>query len=296
MTSLSPDARRIVEAARAVDGPNSADRARIRRALFSRAGIGVAAVAAQTAATAQASAGGAMAGASALGGAASGANVIAGSTALLGVKVVAAVVAMSAVGAGAGYWRYGVSQDRRTSSSATAPVVYERLHAPPQASRPSGVAGAPSMDVAVDIGGPSETAGTGTATAQGDDRPGSAATPPTSLPTSVQAAGPEAAIAAPASREPLTRPSSVAEETSLLRSANDALRSADAALALTWLDRYARRYPRGLLAEEYAATHAVALCAAGRFDEGIAEAETFVKQYPRSPLQGRVRSSCSTGP
>ncbi len=296
MTSLGKEAKKIVEAGRAVDGPTPADRARIRRAVFSQAGIGVAAVAAQAVATSQAAASGIGAGAGALGGAAASANVLAGGAVLAGAKVVMAVVAIGAVGVGAGYWRYGVtSPERRVAPSAAAPSAPAQPPNPPRMERATVRAQGNLPNSPLPPNGTSTAVSAPTA----PPRAGPYRAPLDGMPAALTPVGRASVSGVPVASspsEPPARPSSVVEETALLRAANDALRSADSSSALMWLERYVRRYPHGLLGEEYAAAHAVALCAAGRLDEGIAEAETFVKDYPRSPLQGRVRSSCSTGP
>jgi hypothetical protein len=68
------------------------------------------------------------------------------------------------------------------------------------------------------------------------------------------------------------------------------LRAGDAAGALAALDGLARRFPRSVLAQERALLRVEALAGAGRRGEARAEAEAFVRAYPKSPFEGRVRA------
>jgi hypothetical protein len=82
------------------------------------------------------------------------------------------------------------------------------------------------------------------------------------------------------------------EEVALLRAARRALDGRDAAGALRLLDRYARTYPNGTMAEESLATRALTLCALGR----VAAARDVVRHLeavaPRSPQLAGLRASC----
>jgi hypothetical protein len=82
------------------------------------------------------------------------------------------------------------------------------------------------------------------------------------------------------------------EEVALLRAARRSLDGGDAAGALGLLDRYARTYPNGTMAEEALATRALTLCALGR----VAAARDVVRHLeavaPRSPQLARLRASC----
>ena len=82
-------------------------------------------------------------------------------------------------------------------------------------------------------------------------------------------------------------------ETAEIRHAHDALRAGKPSEALEALAVYAQKHPRGILKEEAAATSVFALCAADRVDEARKQALTFLEAWPRSPLVGRVKSSCA---
>ena len=84
----------------------------------------------------------------------------------------------------------------------------------------------------------------------------------------------------------------VAGEIALLNQAQRALASGQANTALQLLDRHAREFPRGSLAEERAAARIIALCALGRVTAARAETAEFVRQSPESPLVERVRAAC----
>lgn len=91
---------------------------------------------------------------------------------------------------------------------------------------------------------------------------------------------------------PATPAEALAEETRLLREANAATRAGDTARARALLDEHARRFPRGVLAEERDAERVLSLCAAGRTDEARAAAARFLATHPHSTLGARVRASC----
>jgi hypothetical protein len=82
------------------------------------------------------------------------------------------------------------------------------------------------------------------------------------------------------------------QETLALRQAQQALREKDPEQALRLLDEQDRRFQAGLLPQERAAARIFALCQASRVDEARAQSTRFERQWPRSPLLGRVRSAC----
>jgi outer membrane protein assembly factor BamD (BamD/ComL family) len=71
-----------------------------------------------------------------------------------------------------------------------------------------------------------------------------------------------------------------------------ALRSGQAATALTKLESYDRRFPTGMLRAEADAARVFALCGAGRVDKARATAARFVQRYPSSPAAARVQGAC----
>jgi hypothetical protein len=83
-------------------------------------------------------------------------------------------------------------------------------------------------------------------------------------------------------------------ETAALRSAQRAIRSGDPARALALIREQDATYRGGALGQERAAARIFALCDLGRTEEARAEARRFARQWPRSPLLGRVQSgSCA---
>ncbi|HEX5656990.1 MAG TPA: hypothetical protein VFX59_07330 [Polyangiales bacterium] len=86
--------------------------------------------------------------------------------------------------------------------------------------------------------------------------------------------------------------SSPSPELALIRAALTSLRDRDSAQALRLLDEHAARYPRGAFSTERRALHVVALCAAGRHEEGSRERAQFLESFGESPIAARVRSAC----
>jgi hypothetical protein len=71
------------------------------------------------------------------------------------------------------------------------------------------------------------------------------------------------------------------------------LRDRDANRALALLDEHAARFPSGSFATERRGLHVVALCAAGRLDDGRREQAAFLKSAGSSPIAARVRGACT---
>jgi hypothetical protein len=86
--------------------------------------------------------------------------------------------------------------------------------------------------------------------------------------------------------------SSLHEEALLVREANAALESGDAARSLALAEEHARRFPNGALLPEGSAVHILALCQAGQLDQARTETGAFLLAHPEGPLSMRVRSSC----
>jgi hypothetical protein len=82
------------------------------------------------------------------------------------------------------------------------------------------------------------------------------------------------------------------EEAALLAEVQGALRSGNAAAALSKLESYDRRFPTGMLRAEADAARVFALCGAGRVDKARAAATRFVQRYPSSPAAARVQAAC----
>jgi RNA polymerase sigma-70 factor (ECF subfamily) len=103
-------------------------------------------------------------------------------------------------------------------------------------------------------------------------------------------------IAAPQRSSEPARDDTLGAEIELMHKAQVASREGQPAKALALLDRHAALYPRGVLAQERAATRVVVLCALGRTTEARAAAAQFERAAPKSPLLARVKASCAGGP
>lgn len=84
--------------------------------------------------------------------------------------------------------------------------------------------------------------------------------------------------------------SAIAEESRLIGDARLALRANDASTALSLLERAERRFPRGILTQERSALFVEALARAGRRDDAVARARSFLNAFPTSPHASRVRA------
>jgi TolA-binding protein len=98
-------------------------------------------------------------------------------------------------------------------------------------------------------------------------------------------------VAAPAAT---SHASSLAEETTLLRAAHDAIAAGDPARALRLLDEHAARFPNSALEPERSAERVFAYCAAQDTAYARAAASSFLAAHPTGPLAMRVRSSCGS--
>jgi RNA polymerase sigma-70 factor (ECF subfamily) len=111
--------------------------------------------------------------------------------------------------------------------------------------------------------------------------------------TAVGATAPApAALDQPAPTPEPAGPATVAAEAELLRRADAARKAGDASRALDLLDEHRARFPTGILVQEREAERVVVLCALGRNGDARAAATAFLRDWPHSPLAGRVRSSC----
>ena len=92
-----------------------------------------------------------------------------------------------------------------------------------------------------------------------------------------------------------TRPVRQGDETydaelPLMRNAHNAYASHEFANALVLVSEHARRFPRGLLAEEREALRVRCLLAAGRVTEAQRAATDFARRFPRSVLVPRIQA------
>lgn len=112
--------------------------------------------------------------------------------------------------------------------------------------------------------------------------------PPTEEATGAVAAAPAVAPAAPAASGGRAKDRLAAEVALLSRATRD-LRAGRPAEALKALDEYRRKFPKGLLKDEYGAASAQALCALERFGQAYA----ILGELPPSPLVVRAKQFCA---
>jgi hypothetical protein len=89
--------------------------------------------------------------------------------------------------------------------------------------------------------------------------------------------------------ESRARTVSLTEETEAVDAARSALARGEARSALSALDSYARKYPRGRLALEAEVLRIDALDKSGQRESAKRRAETFLRNHPKSVLASRVR-------
>ncbi len=87
-------------------------------------------------------------------------------------------------------------------------------------------------------------------------------------------------------------PQPIDDELAWLGAAQDALRKRQPTRALQLVQEHAFRYPRGALAPERTAVHALALCALSRKEAARAVLADLERRAPSSPLLDRVRRNC----
>jgi outer membrane protein assembly factor BamD (BamD/ComL family) len=107
-------------------------------------------------------------------------------------------------------------------------------------------------------------------------------------------------VQAPPSSEvppkPEARGGSLLSERAILDRARKNLLSGEPSAALEDVERHAKRYPRGDLAEEREALRVEALVAAERYDEARLAAARFRATYPWSMLGAAVKGAVQTIP
>lgn len=266
--SLSPEARSLIEAARRESaGPSEASRARMRRKVLSAAGAGALASAASSTA------------------AAAGAAGKLGFFASLGLpsKIGLALLATgAALGGAQAVWSEAAPEAPPAALVATTSTdAFEQ--------QPASVA-APAPELAVPIIEPS---------VEPEPAPSAEPAAAPAQPTSTAPAnhGRRAARSAPSevssqSTPPVSEADALRDELALIGAAQSSLGAGRNDAALASLDEHARRFPSGALSLERRALRALALCAAGRRDEGRVEAEAFALRAAGSPLADRVASAC----
>ncbi len=115
-------------------------------------------------------------------------------------------------------------------------------------------------------------------------------TPGTPALEDAPAAKPVSPSARPASAPTTVTAETLAEETRLLRDADQALRAGNAQHALALLDEHASRYPRGALAPERNAERLIARCKLGQIEAKAAQA--YLTTHANSAFAPRIRDAC----
>lgn len=263
---LGEGARNILLAARPHEGLGADRKERLRGRVMAAVVAGTAVGAAAGAAKAAEIAGGAAAGANA----GVGASVGAGAVKIAGLSVFAKIgIGLAAVTIGVG----GVMWSRVKDDAArpVAPVAADSAVA-------SSTGAAPEPKVPSSE--PSATNETASAPAPlATDKP---VAPKTSAP----------AEARPSAEPSAEAVDSLQEETKMLAAAHAELSRGNAAAALVILDQHAAKFPRGTLAPERRATRAMALCKAGRTDEGRRELEALYGGGSKSPMAQKIDRAC----
>lgn len=82
------------------------------------------------------------------------------------------------------------------------------------------------------------------------------------------------------------------QELELVRAALTALRDAEPARAMQFLESHAQQFPHGSMVRERLGLRVVSLCALGQGESGRKEQAAFLKLDSSSPLAKRVRAAC----
>jgi hypothetical protein len=258
MSDLRPETRALLQAGRGGEEPSQRDYLRNRRALTRRLGAGAMIASVGVAATSGAAAAGGA-------GAAGGTGVL--THALLSFVVGGAVAGSAVVGA---VWMHDADRP--------VPAVVSTAHLPP----PPRAADVRALPQRSEPPGPATVVES--PAVENLAPPPSQPEPRAPLPSRPSHASPP--VQAPAAP-------SVAEELQLLRAAEERFHAGAPAQALALLDDHARRFPRGVLAEERRASRILALCQLGQVAVATSEADTFVAQHPSSPFVEKVRHACA---
>jgi hypothetical protein len=297
VTDLSPEDSALLDAARDGHEPTKRDRARVRAALIAQLGVGTGLTAVTTSTTA------------------AGAGLAATSSGAVGVvaKLVAATALVGALG-GTGALAYRIASGPSSGEaiviptqpstpslreSVVTPAPKAALAALPSIPLPAAQSASPNRPGAPSNASPvpprregpenpsTPTVNTGGAAARG----ALAAAVPGEPASAPQAQGSAFTARETLPAEPAT-PTTLEDETRLVRGGINALHARDAAGALALFDEHARSYPNGVLAEERAAERISALCDLGRLTEASSAAASFLREHPHSPLASRVSVVC----
>jgi len=314
MSEMSDRARALLYAAHEADKPSAGDRDRVRAALSARLGAAVlapplAATAASATSLATVKAATPIAASKA---AAPIATLKAAAAATISAKILVPLALLMASGAAV---FVATQKEAAAPPSAPAAARFEESRAMP-AERSEDEASTPQQVTRSEVVAPDPQQaprGAGTQDAPAPQRARGAVQEqeaqeaheaPASQQTQRDAEAREAPPAPPrtrrreaaphaARRAHAPQPSSLVEETTLLREAHAALKEGDAAKSMQVLDKLAARHPDGILREERLAARILALCAAGRVDEAREKARSLLTEAPRSVHAARVRASCA---
>jgi RNA polymerase sigma-70 factor (ECF subfamily) len=255
MSDLLPEDRALIEAGAPDDLPTAQDRDRVRAGLSAQFGITVAGAAGEGAAGP---------------GTKTAVAAVSGTAKVVKLAVVLGVVALGGAGAAIAIApRTGDLQPSSSVAKGTAPVPIA-IVTPPSARAPT------TTDQAMPV----------------DQLPSAPAVSPRSSFRGTRTSLPPASSPTQGETLPIPPRDALAEETRILREANAAMQKGDAESALSLLSEHGRRFPAGVLAEERDVERVLALCGAGRVADARVEATRFLTDRPRSPLAGRVRTSC----
>jgi hypothetical protein len=280
--NLTPESRGLFKRAREDFEPSDGDRARNNRALARRLGIAAGTlVSAATSASASIAPGIAPA---AAGGTALGASALLGVTKWIGAALVIGAIGVGGVSVYRANTR--ASRSAQVSAQVSANVTAPTSRVAPAAAR-APIEAPPGAPVVPPELTPSPTA-TPVVTPLPSPRAALSPSPPAQPVQPTEPATPTSV--SPASVSPT---STVAEETRLVRGADEALRAGDATRALVLLDEHARTFPTGVFSEERSAERVSALCKLGRVAEARDDAQRFLRTAPDSPLAKSVRESCA---
>jgi hypothetical protein len=282
MSDLSPETRRLLNMARDADALPTSRRVHMKAKLFAR--IAAVPVFTTTAAAAGAS----------------------GTTmSIFGVVVkgIAGVALVASVGAGS----YLAVRDTRQAPHVRPPVAPTMLAAAPESQEPgpSPLAARPSapprMPFAAPAAMPLEARGKRATTMAVPLRtPAPVARPaqrvsqngPAPASNDSNLTGVEPLVAPTPTLEPIPAPpqSTLAEETRLLREADQALRAGNSERALTLLDEHATRFPNGVLEPERSAEQLIAACKTGKGDSSTVK--QYLAAHPGSAFSARIQQAC----
>ncbi len=95
---------------------------------------------------------------------------------------------------------------------------------------------------------------------------------------------------APGAAPNVVNAETLADETRLLRDADQALRAGNPARALGLLDEHAARFPRGVLAPERSAERLIARCQLGQLDAKAAQ--SYLAAHANSSFAARISDAC----